>query len=167
MENLHLTLGFHITGFGGERFEVHRTSRWRRAIWAIDGRVFTRSWSWDPTFGDRRLRQNLPASRKPTSAAYTQKTKKSRDLAIRCWDPNLSGWIPELRFGYPPLEKRRDKRATTNVQNGLAFFFLFSFKQALIWREVLGWKNPKGTLPKGTARKWKFKQVIKIPVKFQ
>ena len=28
-----------------------------------------------------------------------------------------------------------DKRATTNVQNGLVFFFVFSFKKALILRK--------------------------------
>ena len=31
-----------------------------------------------------------------------------------------------------------DKQATTNVQNGLVFLFLFSFKKALILRKVLG-----------------------------
>ena len=41
---------------------------------------------------------------------------------------------------------------------------------AKFWRKhlqtfVLTLKNPKGTLPKGTARKWKFKSVIRIQVK--
>ena len=31
-----------------------------------------------------------------------------------------------------------DKRTTTNVQNGLAFFFLFSLTKTLILREALG-----------------------------
>ena len=46
------------------------------------------------------------------------------------------------RFRVQILEE--DKRATTNVQNGLVFFFLFSLKKALILRNVLGgnfWKS--------------------------
>ena len=31
-----------------------------------------------------------------------------------------------------------DKRATTNVQNGLVFFFYYLFKEALILRQVWG-----------------------------
>ena len=34
--------------------------------------------------------------------------------------------------------EEEDERATTNVQNGLVFVFLFSFKKALILRNVLG-----------------------------
>ena len=34
-----------------------------------------------------------------------------------------------------------DKRATTNVQNGLVFSFLFSFSKALILRKALGEKS--------------------------
>ena len=33
-----------------------------------------------------------------------------------------------------------DKRATTKVQNGLVFFFLFSFKQTLNFKESPGGK---------------------------
>ena len=39
-----------------------------------------------------------------------------------------------------------DKRATTNVQNDLVFFFVSSFKRALILRKALGgkvWKSAK------------------------
>ena len=39
---------------------------------------------------------------------------------------------------WPSYSKDSDKRATTNVQNGLVFFFLFSLKRALILRESLG-----------------------------
>ena len=36
------------------------------------------------------------------------------------------------------LSSEEDKRATTNVQNGLVFFFLFSLKRGLNLRKVLG-----------------------------
>ena len=53
--------------------------------------------------------------------------KRSTTIAVK-HGPNCSESLEE------------DKRATTNVQNGLVFLFLFSFKKALILREVLGEK---------------------------
>ena len=45
-----------------------------------------------------------PGRQKPKSAVYIQKTKE-----IGIWYPVLRSkpqwWIPELRFGYPPLRK--------------------------------------------------------------
>ena len=44
-------------------------------------------------------------------------------------------WSVFSRIGVVPARKKlseEDKRATTNVQNGLVFFFLFSFYSVLL-----------------------------------
>ena len=67
-------------------------------------------------------------------------------------------WVREGPFRPPPLcgEDLEDKRATTNVQNGLVVFFLFSFKQGLNFKRSPGrsvekcekvWKSAETILP--------------------
>ena len=59
---------------------------------------------------------------------FTQQGPQSQSLFTR-------SRIPRSRTRTQTLEE--DKRATTNVQNGLVLFFLFSYKKALILRKVL------------------------------
>ena len=65
-----------------------------------------RSWCWDPNSRDRHLRKKFrPQSERPNSVVYTRKTKKIWCLGIRVLRSKPQRWIPELRFGYPPLSK--------------------------------------------------------------
>ena len=64
------------------------------------------------------------------------------------WPFSGNSWLEHWQEFHRDLEE--DKRATTNVQNGLVFFFLFSATKTLILRE-----NPEGKVLKNCGKVWK------------
>ena len=74
-----------------------------------DGRVFIRSWCWDPDFRDRHLRKKIwkfssPGRKTKVSCGYPENQEKLA-FGYPVLRSKPQRWIPELRFGYPPLRK--------------------------------------------------------------
>ena len=104
--------------------------------------------TWTETFGQVSLgmapracpRDNPACPRhKPRFDSYSHRRKPSVSLGQT---RSSSGRKVSVLRG-DVLLFEEDKRATTNVQNGLVFVFLFSFKKALILRNVLGNNSEK------------------------
>ena len=61
----------------------------------------------------------------------------------------------DLDLDRNPWQFEEEKRATTNVQNGLVFFFLFSLKKALNIRKSGGQNSEK------CEKVWKVRKSVK------
>ena len=85
-----------------------RLLRWGQAMNYTDGRVFIRSWCWDPDFRDRHLREKIrkfssPGRKAKVSCGYPENQEK-QVFGYPVLRSKPQRWIPELRFGYPPRE---------------------------------------------------------------